>query len=526
MSLFRRKGLAQVIAEAGDPNASEGHMPDGGVHAGGLKRHLGATHLTGLGIGAIIGAGIFVLTGQAAADYAGPGIVYSFVVAGVLCAFAGLCYAELASMIPVAGSAYTYSYTTMGELIAWIIGWDLILEYALGAVTVSIGWSGYLYSFVHTTLGVELPASLLRFTQGPWEQVTFPDGTTASGIWNVPATLITLVLSAVLYRGIRESAWVNNLIVVVKVAIVVAFVALGFGVIDSANLFANPEATGLAALVPPEQIVTHGTQSVVRYGWGLGWGDQGVLTAAAVVFFAYIGFDAVSTTAQEAKNPGRDLPIGILASLAICTVLYILVSLVLTGIVHYSELGVPDPIAVGIDRIVQLRAWSPTARFALAFSVKLGAIAGLTSVMLVMLLAQARIFYSMGRDGLLPWFSKTHSKFHTPHIATVVTGIVVAIAGGLMPIRVAGELVSIGTLLAFVLVCIGVPLLRITNPDQPRPFRVRAPWVVGLLGAASCVWVMSKLPMDTWLRLLGWLALGFVLYFAYGRRHSKLGKGV
>ena len=524
MSLFRKKPLNQVLEDTLDPNAADGHVPDGHTQSGGLKRHLGATHLTALGIGAIIGAGIFSLTGTAAANYAGPGIVYSFVIAGVLCALAGLCYSELASMIPVAGSAYTYSYTTMGELIAWIIGWDLILEYTFGAVTVSIAWSGYLYSLIHNTLGVDLPMWMLRLTQGPWEQVTLPDGTTASGIWNLPATVIAIVLSGVLYRGIRESAWVNNIIVVLKITIVVAFVVLGFGVIDSANLFVNPEAGGLGSLVPAATPATEHGLSFMRYGWGFLPPDRGVLTAAAVVFFAYIGFDAVSTTAQEAKNPGRDLPIGILASLAICTILYILVSLVLTGVVNYTELGVPDPIAVGIDKIVQLREWSPNARFALAFSVKLGALAGLTSVMLVMMLAQARIFYSMSRDGLLPWFSKTHPKFATPHLATIMTGIGVAFAGGLVPIRIVGELVSIGTLLAFVLVCLGVPILRMTNPDAVRPFRVRGPWVVGLLGAAACLWVMSSLPLDTWLRLLVWLVLGFGIYFGYGRIHSKLRK--
>lgn len=524
MSLFRKKTLAQVIEEAGDPNASEGHVADGHSVAGGLRRHLGAPHLTALGVGAIIGAGIFSLTGTAAANYGGPGIIYSFVIAGALCALAGLCYAELASMIPVAGSAYTYSYTTMGELIAWIIGWDLILEYAFGAVTVSIAWSGYLYSLVHATLGIELPEWLLRFTQGPFDMVTLPSGETVNGIWNVPATLIVVALTAVLYRGIRESAWVNNLIVVVKVAIIVAFVALGLAVIDVANLIADPNASGLGALVPPVQRATEHGITFDRYGWGLLPPDRGVLTAAAVVFFAYIGFDAVSTTAQEAKNPGRDIPIGILASLAICTVLYILVSLVLTGVVHYTELAVPDPIAVGIDRIVELRRWSPAARGALTFFVKVGALAGLTSVMLVMMLAQARIFYSMSRDGLLPFFSRTHPRFHTPHVATVVTGVFVALMGGLLRIDWVGELVSIGTLLAFLLVCLGVPILRLRHPDVPRPFRVRAPWVVGLLGAAACLWVMSSLPLGTWLRLLVWLAFGFVIYFAYGRRHSKLAR--
>ncbi len=431
MKLFRKKTLSHILEEADEANAGDGHTQ-------GLSRHLGPTHLVALGVGAIIGAGIFSLTGTAAAQYAGPGIVYSFVIAGVLCAFAGLCYAELASMIPIAGSAYTYSYTTIGELVAWIIGWDLILEYTFGAVTVSIAWSGYLYSLIHSTLGIQLPDFLIRFTQGPWETVELANGSEVSGLWNVPATLVAVAISAVLYRGIRESASVNNLIVVLKVAIVILFIALGFGVIDMHNLLANPHATGLAALVPPEEIVHQGTRAVSRYGWGFG----GVLTGAGVVFFAYIGFDAVSTTAQEAKNPGRDLPIGILGSLVVCTILYILVALVLSGVVDYHELDVPDPIAVGIDRIVELRHWSHAGQVSLTSAVKLGALAGLTSVMLVMMMAQARIFYSMSHDGLLPWFSETHPRYHTPHRATVVTGVVVAVAGGLMPIRIVGELVS------------------------------------------------------------------------------------
>ncbi len=512
MQLFRKKTLARVLEEAGDPNAREGHAQ------GPLRRHLGPTHLVALGIGAIIGAGIFSLTGTAAAQYAGPGIVYSFVIAGVLCAFAGLCYAELASMIPIAGSAYTYSYTTIGELVAWIIGWDLILEYTFGAVTVSIAWSGYLYSLIHSTLGIQLPDILVRLTEGPWETVDLANGGHASGIWNVPATVIALVISAILYRGIRESARVNNVIVLLKVAIVILFIALGFGVIDMHNLLANPHVSGIGALVPPEEIVRESGRAVSRYGWGFG----GVLTGAGVVFFAYIGFDAVSTTAQEAKNPGRDLPIGILGSLFVCTILYILVAVVLSGVVDYRQLDVPDPIAVGIDRIVELRQWSAAGRVSLTFAVKLGALAGLTSVMLVLMMAQARIFYSMSHDGLLPWFADTHPRFHTPHRATVVTGAVVAIAGGLMPIRVVGELVSIGTLLAFVLVCVGVPLLRRIAPDHPRPFKVRAPYVIGALGAAACLWVMIGLPWETWVRLLVWLAAGFVIYFTYGRRKSKL----
>jgi len=512
-SLFRKKDLGQVISEAGDPNLADAH----GAGAGGLRRTLSAWHLVALGVGAIIGAGIFSLTGTAAAYHAGPGIVYSFVLAGVLCAFAGFCYAELASMIPVAGSAYTYSYTTMGELVAWIIGWDLILEYTFGAVTVSIAWSGYLYSLIHNSLGIEVPVELLRLTKGPFETVELANGASAPGIINVPAMLIGLVLAAVLYRGMKESAWVNNLIVVLKVAIVLAFVALGVGVIQMTNLIADPAAVGPAALVPVQQVV----EGTARYGWGIG----GVLTGAGVVFFAYIGFDAVATTAQEAKNPAKDLPIGILGSLVVCTILYVLVAVVLSGVVPYQELGVPDPIAVGIDRIVELRGWSPTAQSSFTFAVKLGALAGLTSVILVLLMAQARVFYAMSRDGLLPWFKDTHPKFHTPHRATVVTGVFVSACAAIMPMSLVGELVSIGTLLAFILVCLGVPILRRTNPDTPRPFRVRAPWLVGGTGAATCLLLMIGLPLDTWLRMIIWLVIGFIIYFAYGRKHSTLAAG-
>ncbi len=506
--LFQKKNLAEVIREANDPLLAEGH---GGP---GLKRTLGAFNLTMLGIGAIIGAGIFSLTGTAAANYAGPGIAYSFAIGGVLCAFAGLCYAELASMIPVAGSAYAYSYTTMGELIAWIIGWDLVLEYAFGAVTVAAAWSGYFYSMMHRTLGIEFSDTLVRFTKGPWEQVTLASGTQIAGIWNLPASLIAIVVSVVLYRGIKESAWVNNIIVIIKIAIVLAFIALGLGVVSSANLIANADVSGLASLVPPQIMVG----DELRFGWGSG----GVLTGAGVVFFAYIGFDAVSTTAQEAKNPKRDLPIGILVSLAICTILYILVAITLTGVVNYRELGVPDPIAVGIDRIVELRGWSASARSIFTFLVKLGAIAGLSSVILVMMLGQTRVFYAMSNDGLLPWFKKTHPRYQTPHIATAVTGVFVALCSGLMPMSLVGELVSIGTLLAFVLVCLGVPILRRTNPDQPRPFRVPAPMAIGTMGALACLWVMSGLPTDTWIRLFVWLAIGFAIYFGYGIKNSRL----
>ena len=512
MSLFAKKDLEKVIQEATDPNLAEGGH--------GLKRSLGAFHLTMLGIGAIIGAGIFSLTGAAAANYAGPGIAYSFVIGGILCAFAGFCYAELASMIPVAGSAYAYAYSTMGELVAWIIGWDLILEYLFGAVVVSIAWSGYLVelfgSLDHLFPGsiFHLSDGVLVFTKGPFETVTLANGTTTHGIWNVPATVVSIGCASVLYRGITESAWVNNLIVALKVTIVCVFILLGIGLVTGDNLFVNEHASGLLALVPEPQLV----DGHWRYGWGMG----GVLTGAGVVFFAYIGFDAVSTTAQEARNPARDLPIGILASLAICTVLYILVAVTLTGVVNYTELGVPAPIAVGINRIVELRGWDPGAANTFTAAVKLGALAGLTSVILVMMLGQTRVFYAMSKDGLLPWFEKTHPKFKTPHIATVLTGTCVAIAGGALPMSIVGELVSIGTLLAFVLVCLGVPLLRRSNPTQPRPFKVAAPWVVGVLGALSCLYVMIGLPLDTWVRLIVWLVIGFAVYFGYGQRHSKL----
>jgi len=518
MSLFRKKALADVVSEAGDPHLHE-HGHD--TVAGGLKRSLGAFNLAMLGVGAIIGAGIFSLTGTAAAQYAGPGIVYSFVLGGVLCALAGVCYAELASMIPVAGSAYAYTYTTLGELVAWVVGWDLILEYAFGAVVVSAAWSGYVYSLLHETFGMELADWLVRFTKGPWEQVTLANGEEVSGIWNLPASLVAIVAASVLYRGIKEAAWVNNLIVLVKTGIVLVFVALGLGVVNEANLFVNPEAGGFGALVPAQEMITEGTRQVSRYGWGMG----GVLTGAGVVFFAYIGFDAISTTAQETRNPKRDLPIGILGSLVICTILYVGVAIVLTGVVPYQELDVAEPIAVGIDEIVRLRGWPEAAQTTFTATIKIGAIAGLTSVILVMMLGQTRIFYAISRDGLLPWFRRTHPRHHTPHVATAVTGVFVALCGGVMPIHLVGELVSIGTLLAFVLVCVGVPILRVTEPDHPRAFKVRWPWFVGISGAAACAWVMIGLPVDTWLRLLVWLAIGFVIYFTYGRRHSRLATG-
>jgi len=511
-TLFRKKDLNRVIAEAHDPNISEEH--------GGLKRSLNAVNLILLGVGGIIGAGIFSLTGAAAANYAGPAIVFSFIIGGILCALAGVCYAEMAAMVPVSGSAYAYSYATMGELIAWIIGWDLVLEYAFGAVTVSASWSGYLYSLLHKTLGINFPDWMIQLTKGPWEQVILNDGSASFGMWNLPASIISLIVTGILVRGIHESALVNNIIVVIKVSIILSFIGLGWAVIDHQNWVADPSASGLMQLIPQMKELIRDGRSMMAYGL------PGVLTGAGVVFFAYIGFDAISTTAQECKNPQRDLPIGILGSLIICTLLYILMALVLTGVVPFSELGVPDPVAVGIDRIVSLRGWSVEAQKTFTFLVKVGALSGLTSVILVLMMGQTRIFYSMSHDGLLPWFHKVHRHFGTPHVATVVTGIFVALCGGLMPMSLVGELVSIGTLLAFVLVCLGVPILRLTHPHAKRPFKVIGAWPVGLSGSAACLWVMSGLPKDTWIRLLVWLFIGFVVYFSYGHRHSKIRKKI
>ena len=507
--LFAKKDLKSLIADAGDPNAQEG----GHKH---LKRTLTAVNLTALGIGAVIGAGIFSLTGAAAAFYAGPGIVYSFIIRGILRSFAGLCYAEMSAMVPVAGSAYSYSYATMGELVAWIIGWDLTLEYAFGAVTVAVSWSGYFYSLFHKTLGIEFSDDFIRLTKGPWELVTLNSGEQVFGMMNVPAMVVSLLITSVLYKGMKESATFNNLIVITKIVIIVSFIFLGWTVIDPHHWVANAAASGWSKLVPPAGMSTRNGEDFMSFGW------PGVLTGAGVVFFSYIGFDAVSTTAQEAKNPKRDLPIGILGSLVICTILYILTALVLTGVVPYQQLGVPDPVAVGVDRIVALHGWPPAAQLAFTFAVKVGALAGLTSVILVLMMGQTRVLYAMAKDGLLPRFDSVHKKYGTPHVATVVTGLFVAFCSALMPMSLVGELVSIGTLLAFVLVCAGIPILRITAPNVERPFKTPLYWFVAPAGALSCLWVMSGLPHDTWIRLFVWLFVGFVVYFTYSIRHSKL----
>ncbi len=489
MNIFRRKSVASLQAEASSDQ--------------GLRRALGPTNLIMLGIGAVIGAGIFVLTGQAAAKYAGPAIVLSFVFAGVACAFAALCYAEFSAMIPISGSAYTYGYATLGELFAWIIGWDLILEYMFAASTVAVGWSGYMVSFLKD-LGIVIPT---QFTQAPYTHVTpadagwniwrllGPEGWSSTGaVLNVPAMLIVAIITVLLVIGIKESANFNNVIVAIKVCVILLFVAVGAAYLNSENWQPFvPAAAGDG-----------------KFGWG------GVLRGAGVIFFAYIGFDAVSTAAQEAKNPQRDMPIGILGSLFICTVIYIAVALVLTGVVKYTQLDVPDPLAVAIDSLGRGVAW-------LRPIIKAGAIAGIAAVVLVMVLGQSRIFFVMAKDGLLPpVFSRVHPKFRTPWVATLLTGGVATIIAGLFPIGLLGELVSIGTLLAFVIVCIGVLVLRFTDPTIPRPFRTPAYWLVCPLGALSCLWLMYGLPPDTWARLLVWMAVGFIIYFAYGRRHSRV----
>src|SRR6201997_1588922 len=460
MNLLRRKSVTQLQTEALTDQR--------------LKRALGATNLTMLGIGAIIGTGIFVLTGTVAAQNAGPAVVLSFVLAGVASIFAALCYSEFASLVPMAGSAYTYGYATLGELFAWIIGWDLILEYALGAVTVSIGWSGYVVSFLRD-VGVHIPAEL---SAARGTLVTLADGTQATAIFNLPAVIIIAIVTFLLVVGIRESANINNVIVFVKVAVVLLFIVGAAHAVNPANW--HP-------FIPPST----GTRG--HFGW------DGVMQGAGIVFFAYIGFDAVSTAAQEAKNPQRDMPISIIGSLLICTVLYILVSGIATGVMSYKELNVPDPIAVAADRAGL--GWMSSL-------IKLGAIAGLSSVILVMLLGQSRVFYSMSRDGLLwPFVNKIHPKFQTPYITSIVTGVVVAI---------------VASLLTVVIVSIGVMVLRVREPHLPRAFKTPAVFIVAPLGALSAAYLMESLPWTTWRRLIVWFVVGIVIYGVYGASHSKL----
>lgn len=477
--IVRTKPLQQLLDES---TSEDEHS---------LHRSLDVKALIALGIGAVIGTGIFVLTGTAAANNAGPALVLSFVLSGFGCALAALCYAEFAAMIPISGSAYTYSYVTVGELMAWIIGWNLVLEYLFAAATVSVGWSGY---FVHliAQIGIHLPPAL---TSAPFTHDHETGWRLTGAIINLPATAIVAVVTSVLYVGVGVSSRINSVIVVIKVAVIALFVLFGASHIVTSNWVPFiPENTGRFG----------------EYGW------SGIMRGAGVIFFAYIGFDTVSTAAQEAKNPQRDMPIGIIGSLAICTVLYIAVALVLTGMVNYKELNVAAPVALALDKAGSALNWMKPI-------VDIGALAGLTSVILVMLLGQPRIFYTMARDGLIPpVFAKVHPKFKTPHINTVITGAASALIGGLFPIALLGELVSIGTLLAFVFVCLGIPYLRRTHPDAPRPFRTPfLPWVpIG--GALICFLQMLALPHDTWIRLLVWLTIGLVIYFGYGIKHSRL----
>ena len=504
-NLLAKKPLNLIMSEAHET----------GEHS--LKRALGPGNLVSLGIGAIIGTGIFVLTGAASAQYAGPAIVFSFMLAAVGCVFAGLCYAEFASMIPIAGSAYTYGYATLGEIFAWIIGWDLILEYAFGAATVASGWSGYVLSLLqdfHIHIPPWLagtPGAPFVMYNGRWEALGRISKTLAakgidpatlphqSGVFNLVAFLGIAAVTTILVIGIKESANANSLIVIVKVTVLLIFLALGGSYI--LKHFSEATANWTPFLPPNEG-------EFGKYGW------TGVVRAAGVIFFAYIGFDAVSTAAQEAKNPKRDMPIGILGSLVICTILYILVAGVLTGLVKYDTLNVPDPIAIGIDK-TGVR-WG-------SLLVKLGAICGLTSTMVVMLLGQSRVFFSMSRDHLLPeWFCTVHTKFRTPYISSICVGIFVAIFASVIPIAILGELVSIGTLLAFVIVCAGVWVLRRTDPALPRPFKTPLVPFVPIMGGLISLLMMAGLPGDTWLRLIIWLIIGMVIYFFYGRHHSRV----
>lgn len=458
--------------------------------SGTLKRTLGSWNLIAIGIGVIIGAGLFSLTGIAAANHSGPAVTLSFLVAAVGCAFSALCYAEFASMVPVAGSAYTYAYATMGEFFAWIIGWDLVLEYSVGAATVSISWSQYLTKFL-SGYGIHLPAA---FTMGPFEQKVLEDGTTVQGLINLPAVLIVILITAIIIRGTKGSAWVNAVIVVIKVAVVLVFIALGLKYINPANY--HPYI--------PENAGTFG-----EFGW------SGILRGAGVIFFVFIGFDIVAAMAQEARNPQKTMPVGIIGSLAICTVLFVVFGFVMTGMANYTEFrNNAAPIAVAIEKTPY--TW-------LRQLIILGILVGYTSVIMVDLLGQSRVFYSMSKDGLLPpVFSSLHRQFRTPYKSNMLLCLFICLFAGFLPIQIVGEMVSIGTLLAFVMVCAGVIVLRKRLPDAHRPFRT--PWVplVPILGILTCLVMMLSLPLDTWIRLFVWLILGFGVYFLYGKKKSKL----
>jgi basic amino acid/polyamine antiporter, APA family len=474
MGLFATKSMTRIVAESESDNS--------------LRRSLGPLSLISLGVGGIIGAGIFTLTGVAAAQNAGPGLVISFVLAAIGCVFAGLCYSEFSTMIPIAGSAYTYAYATMGELIAWIIGWDLILEYSVGAATVSIGWSQTLVAFLHS-LGIDLPAKLLA---SPFQSSVLPDGSTVYGIINLPAVIIVVLISILLMTGIRESAGVNNIIVVLKVSVILVFIAIGWSYVHPANL---------TPLIPPNTTGNFGD-----------FGYSGLLAGAGVIFFAYIGFDAVSTAAQEAKVPKRDMPIGIIGSLLICTVLFILYTHVLTGMVNYHDLNVAAPLSLALEQIPH--RW-------LTICMNMAVLAGLTSVMLVMLLGQSRVLFSMANDRLLPKaFRDVHPKFRTPWKCNLMLMIFVSCFAAFVPISVVGKMTSIGTLFAFVIVCVGIIIMRKTHPDTPRPFRTPLVPLFPILGIAVNVAMMYGLGWSNWLRLVIWMAIGLIIYFGYSRSRS------
>ncbi|MBD1206879.1 MAG: amino acid permease [Ignavibacteria bacterium] len=476
--MFHTKPLAQLITEANET----------GTHT--LKRTLTATNLVAIGVGVIIGAGLFSLTGIAASNNSGPAVTLSLGVAALGCVFSALCYAEFASMVPVAGSAYTYSYATLGEFFAWIIGWDLVLEYSVGAATVAISWSQYLTRFL-AKYNLVLPYQLAF---SPFESATLQDGTTVSGIINLPAMIIVLVITAIIIRGVKGSALYTTVVVALKVSVVLLFIGLGWQFINPANY---------------QPYIPQNTGTFGEFGW------SGVLRGAGVVFFMFTGFDIVATMSQEAKNPKRDMPIGIIGSLIICTILYALFGHVLLGIANYTEFkNSAAPVAIAIDK---------TPYNWLGQAIILAILFGYTSVIMVDLLGQSRVFFSMSRDGLLPKiFSEVHPRFQTPYKSNIVLGLFISLFAGLVPIRVVGEMTSIGTLLAFVMVCIGVLILRKKEPNAPRAFRT--PWVplIPILGILSCGTMMAALPADTWLRLIIWLVIGLVIYFGYSRKRSNL----
>jgi len=493
MSIFSRKPISSLIAESNES----------GEHS--LKKTLGTWGLISLGIGAIIGAGLFSITGMAAADYAGPSIVISFIIAALGCALAGLCYAEFASMIPVAGSAYTYSYATMGEFVAWIIGWDLVLEYAVGAATVASSWSGYLDKFLKT-MGIDFPPELLMT---PFDTMTLANGDVVTGVMNLPAVFIVSVMSMVLIRGTQESSFVNTIIVIMKVTIVLIFIAVGF------------------QYIRPENHVPFIPENTGKFGE---YGFSGIIRAAAVVFFAYIGFDAVSTAAQETKNPRKSMPLGILGSLLICTVLYILFAFVMTGVANYKAYGADPtnklaPVAIAISNMGDL---GPDGVVHAAYpwlntSIVVAILLGYASVILVLLLGQSRVFYSMSKDGLVPKvFSAIHPKFRTPHKSNLFFLLFVSIFAAFVPGRVVGEMTSIGTLFAFILVCIGVLVLRKTMPDAPRAFRTPLVPFIPIAGILVCFFMMAFLPLDTWMRLVLWMIVGLDVYLFYSIKNSNI----